>query len=137
MADYASWRLIGQEAFLTPTYTLNITFHLTAESRAEAKNYIQTAGKVVTWDAALAKVPAARKPPQPSGFDQWLACAPTITQTQTGCDVTISFIGARAFPNYYDGGSWTPPPLDTGRESSGGESAGGSEGGGESGETQS
>lgn len=127
-ADYASWRLIGQETFLKPTYNLNITFHIIAEKRAEAANYIKDAGKVLTWQQALSQVPSARRPPQPSGFDQWLACAPTISQTQTGCDVTISFIGARAFPNYYEGGSWTPPPLDTGRESAGGES-------GESGET--
>lgn len=134
-ADYASWRLIGQETFLKPTYTLNITFHIRSDKRDQAKNYIKDAGKVLTWQQALAQVPSARRPPQPSGFDQWLACAPSITQTQIGCDVTISFIGARAFPNYYSGGSWTPPPLDTGRESTGGESAGGSEGGGESGES--
>lgn len=131
-ADYASWRLIGQETFLKPTYNLNITFHIIAEKRAEAANYIKDAGKVLTWQQALSQVPSARRPPQPSGFDQWLACAPTISQTQTGCDVTISFIGARAFPNYYAGGSWTPPPLDTGRESSGGESEGGTESGGDS-----
>ena len=130
-ADYASWRLIGQETFLKPTYNLNITFHLTVEKRAEAKNYITDAGKVLTWQQALAQVPSNRRPPQPSGFNQWLACAPTISQTQTGCDVTVTFIGAKAFPNYYSGGSWTPPPLDTGRESTGGESGGGSESGGD------
>lgn len=136
MADYASWRLIGQESFLKPTYTLNITFHLLVEARDQASQYIQTAGSVVTWAQALANVPANRKPPQPSGFDQWLACAPTVSQTQTGCDVTISFIGAKAFPNYYAGGSWTPPPLDTGLSVSGGDDpAGGTEGGSDSGET--
>lgn len=130
MADYASWRLIGQDAFLKPTYTLQITFHLLVEAREKAAQYIQTAGSVVTWTQALANVPANRKPPQPSGFDQWLACAPTVSQTQTGCDVTISFIGAKAFPSYYNGGTWTPPPLDTGLSDSGE-----TEGGSDSGET--
>ena len=112
MSDLASWKLIGQETFLKPTYTLQIVFHIRSDKRAQAADYITTAGTILTWAQALANVPSARRPPQPDGFAQWLACAPTIIQTQTGCDVTVSYIGAKAFPNYYTGGTWTPPPLE-------------------------
>lgn len=113
MADYASWRLIGQDTFLKPTYVLQIVFHIKADKRDQAASYIAEAGTIRSWDQALAQVPSARRPPQPSGFAQWLAQAPTVTQTQSGCDVSVSYIGAKAFPNYYTGGTWTPPPLQS------------------------
>ena len=96
---YARWRAYGIDTYLAPSYTMSITYYL--ESTDKAKEFILAAGMVCTFDTACAKLPNALKP-EYLDIPAWLAQAPSINITDDGVTVTQAFIGAKAFPSFYE-----------------------------------
>lgn len=110
-AHYAEWTLIGQKTYEKPVYTMTITFHLKRSGRSRVSDLQDKAGTVVSFATAIRNLPSRLRPVQPDGFDKWLVQAPTTRYTTKGVDITVVYVGAKDWPNYYDGGTWEPPSL--------------------------
>lgn len=108
---YAAWTLIGQKTYEKPVYTMTITFHLKRSGRSRVSDLQDKAGTVVPFATAIRNLPSRLRPVQPDGFDKWLVQAPTTRYTTKGVDITVVYIGAKDWPNYYTGGTWEPPSL--------------------------
>lgn len=109
---YAAWLLLGMKTFSKPVYTLSITHHLRVDKADNVSSFVETAGTVLAFAAITASLPKRLKPYQPTGFDAWLAQAPTVRYGAQSIDVTQTFIGAKKWPDYYSGGTWTAPSLE-------------------------
>lgn len=109
---YAAWLLLGMKTFSRPVYTLSITHHLRVDKAEKVADFVKTAGTVLAFSAITGTLPKRLKPYQPEGFDAWLAQAPTVRYGAQSIDVTQTFIGAKKWPEYYSGGTWTAPSLE-------------------------
>jgi hypothetical protein len=109
---YARWRSYGIDTFLAPSYTMTLTFYISNTSHV--KSFIQKAGKVFSFNTAVSLLPNDLKP---KGIEvpAWLAQAPSINITADGITVSQAFVGAQAFPSFYETESedlvYTPPEL--------------------------
>ena len=108
---YAAWLLLGMKTFSKPVYTLSITYHLRVDKPSKVSSFVETAGTVLTFSEITGSLPARLKVYEPDGFDAWLAQAPTVRYGAQSIDVTQTFIGAKKWPEYYIGGTWTAPGL--------------------------
>lgn len=108
---YAAWLLLGMKTFSKPVYNLSITHHLRVDKAELVTDFVETAGTVLAFSKITRTLPKRLKPYQPTGFVAWLAQAPTVRYGAQSIDVTQTFIGAKKWPEYYSGGTWTAPSL--------------------------
>lgn len=109
---YAAWLLFGMKTFSKPVYTLSITHHLRVDKSDKVAEFVETAGTVLAFSKITGTLPKRLQPYHPTGFDVWLAQAPTVRYGAQSIDVTQTFIGAKKWPEYYSGGTWTAPSLE-------------------------
>ena len=109
---YAAWLLLGMKTFAKPVYTISITHHLRVDKAEKVANFVKDAGTILSFGSVIYSLPRRLKPYQPEGFDAWLAQAPTVRYGAQSIDVTQTFIGAKKWPEYYSGGTWTAPSLE-------------------------
>ena len=109
--DYAGWILAGIKTVDVPVYTLGITYHLKRSKRDRVAALVKEAGTVLTFAQAVDDLPSKLRPYCPPGFDAWLAQAPTVKYTPTEITVSLSYVGAKAFPDFYKGGTWKSPSI--------------------------
>ena len=109
---YAALLLLGMKTFSRPVYTLSITHHLRVDKAERVADFVKTAGTVLAFATITGTLPKRLKPYQPDGFTAWLAQAPTVRYGAQSIDVTQTFIGAKKWPEYYTGGTWTAPSLE-------------------------
>lgn len=109
---YAAWLLLGMKTFSKPVYTLSITHHLRVDKAESVAQFVETAGTVLDFATITQSLPKRLKPYQPTGFDAWLAQAPTVRYGSQSIDVSQTFIGAKKWPEYYTGGTWVAPSLE-------------------------
>lgn len=109
---YAAWLLLGMKTFDKPVYTLSITHHLRVDKAEQVATFVKSAGTVLAFEAITKSLPKSLKPYCPSGFDAWLAQAPTVKYGANVIDVSQTFIGAKKWPEYYTNGTWVAPGLE-------------------------
>lgn len=98
---YASWRMYGIDTYLAPSYNFTVTHYLKAGRFDKVKNYVKKAGMVFKFDSIINNIPA-RLQPKDIDVKAWLAQAPTINMQGEEITVSQSFIGADAFPTFYE-----------------------------------
>lgn len=96
---YARWRSYGIDTYLAPSYTMTLTYYL--EKISKISDFIAKAGKVFAFNTAIKLLPNDIKP-EDIGVPAWLAQAPSISITSDGITVTQTFVGAKAFPSFYE-----------------------------------
>lgn len=109
--QYASWLMLGMKTYEKPVYTLSITYHLRVDKAKNVEKFVQSAGKVLNFDDITGELPARLNVYHPTGFEKWLAQAPTVKYGANSIDVSQTFIGAKDWPNYYDNGTWEAPEI--------------------------
>lgn len=109
---YAGWLLLGMKTFDKPVYTLSITYHLRVNEAESVAKFVKNSGTILAFKAITESLPKRLQPYKPDGFDNWLAQAPTVRYGAKSIDVSQNFIGAKAWPEYYNGGTWVAPSIE-------------------------
>lgn len=105
-ATLAYWLMMGVTTYKMPCFQVSVTRYMKLKSVLPGDIYTGC-GEVTT---SILNVPVEALP---EGEWEYLKLSPTVTPEQKWLRCAYEYLGAKRWPNFYKGGSWTPEGAST------------------------